>query len=98
VPAGTADVCFGFDLAKERFLEFKNGKNLVGGDKRASGSDGRLYEQDVVELVVAGWKDGSAAVDLYIAEIDLPMGLRICNSQFSSLRSRWKGGAAYWLP
>jgi hypothetical protein len=64
VPGGTANVRFTLHLAKERFLEFKNGENLERGDDRVSSSDGRGYEDNVVELVVAGRKDGSAAVYL----------------------------------
>jgi len=63
VPVGTVSIGLRLELAKESFPELKDGLDLIGGDDGGGGGDGRGRQQNVFEVVSAGRKDGSTAVD-----------------------------------
>src|SRR5579863_3724996 len=62
LPGRAVTFGFGPELAEERFLEFEDFDDLVGGDQGTSGDRG-IGEQDVFKFVGARRKDGGAFVD-----------------------------------
>src|SRR4051812_21956491 len=64
MPGRAVSFGFGFQLAQEGFLEFQDVFHLHADDEGLFGGDGGIGEDDILEVVGAGRKDGSALVDL----------------------------------
>ena len=63
VPGGPVADDVGFELAEKGLLELEDVFDVHAGDEGQGGGGGGVGEEDVVELVAAGGKDGGALVD-----------------------------------
>jgi hypothetical protein len=64
LPAGTAIVGCGLQLAKKALLEFEDIENLAAGDEGLGGGGGGIGEKNILELVRTRRQDGGALVNL----------------------------------
>ena len=64
LPAGPVAFGFGFELAQEGLFELEDFLDVHAGDERLGGCGGGVGEQNILEFVAAGGKNGGALADL----------------------------------